>query len=250
MIRSAMLVTLGIFVTWFIATFILVLSFLAPNENRMHKLASLWARAMLFLSNTKVDVKGAENIPPGKPAVFMANHQSDFDIFIVLAHVPVQFRWLAKKELFHIPIFGPAMRTAGYIEIDRQNREKAFKSLDEAAEKIGQGKSVMTFPEGTRSRDGRMKTFKQGTFYLAIKSGAPIIPVSIIGSGEIMPKRSLQVNPGRIIMAIDKPIPVTGYTIDTRAELIERVQSVILKNYDYWKAVRQGDATDAGRAAA
>ncbi len=95
-----------------------------------------------------------------------------------------------------------------------------------------------------------MKPFKQGTFYLAIKSGAPIIPISIIGSGEIMPKRSLQVNPGRIIMAIDKPIPVAGYTIDTRAELIERVQSVILKNYNYWKTVRQGDATDAGRAAA
>ena len=180
----------------------------------------------------------------------MANHQSDFDIFIVLAHVPVQFRWLAKKELFHIPIFGPAMRTAGYIEIDRQNRERAFKSLDEAAEKIGQGKSVMTFPEGTRSRDGRMKPFKQGTFYLAIKSGAPIIPVSIIGSGEIMPKRSLQVNPGRIIMAIDKPIPVTGYTIETRSELIERVQSAILRNYDYWKSVRKGDATEAGKAAA
>ena len=250
MIRSALLVAMGLFVTWFIATFILVISFLAPNENRMHKLARLWARIILFLSNTKVDVIGGENIPFGKPVVFMANHQSDFDIFITLAHIPGQFRWLAKKELFSIPIFGSAMRKAGYIEIDRHNRERAFKSLDAAAEKISQGRCVMTFPEGTRSRDGRMKPFKQGTFHLAIKAGTPIVPISIIGSGEIMPKRSLQVNPGRIILFIDKPIPVTGFTIETRAELIEQVHGVILRNYNYWKSVRQGDRSNAGKAAA
>ena len=128
-----------------------------------------------------------------KPQIFMANHQSDFDILIVLAHIPGQFRWIAKKELFKIPIFGKAMRNAGYIEIDRQNHEKALKSLDEAAQKIREGKSVVTFPEGTRSRDGKIRPFKQGMFHLAIRAGVPIVPISIIGAREIMPKRTLKV---------------------------------------------------------
>jgi 1-acyl-sn-glycerol-3-phosphate acyltransferase len=162
----------------------------------------------------------------------MANHQSDFDILIVLGFVPGQFRWIAKKELFKIPLFRTAMRNAGYIEIDRQQHDKALKSLDIAAQKIRDGKSVMTFPEGTRSKDGKIKPFKQGMFHLAIKSGVPIIPITIIGAGDIMPKRSLRINPGKITMIIDKPIDVNGYTIENRAVLIEQVKNVIEKNYD------------------
>jgi 1-acyl-sn-glycerol-3-phosphate acyltransferase len=182
-----------------------------------------------------VEVIGKENILRGKPQIFMANHQSDFDILIVLGHIPGQFRWIAKKELFNIPIFGAAMKNAGYIEIDRHNREKAMKSLDEAALRIREGKSVMTFPEGTRSRNGEIKAFKQGTFHLAIKAGAHILPVTIVGSGQIMPKRSLKVTPGRVKLIIDKPIDVKCFSIETRHELIEKVRAVIIKNYDCWK---------------
>jgi 1-acyl-sn-glycerol-3-phosphate acyltransferase len=160
----------------------------------------------------------------------MANHQSDFDILIILAHLPGQFRWIVKKELFNIPLFGAAMRNAGYIEIDRQNHVKAVKSVDEAARKIREGKSVMSFPEGTRSSDGKIKPFKQGMFYLAIMSGVPIVPVSIIGAREIMPKRSLQIKPGKITMVIDRPIDVSGYSLENRQELIERVRNIINKN--------------------
>jgi 1-acyl-sn-glycerol-3-phosphate acyltransferase len=170
----------------------------------------------------------------------MANHQSDFDIFIVLAHLPGQFRWIVKKELFNIPLFGKAMRNAGYIEIDRQNRERALMSLDEAARKIREGKSVMSFPEGTRSRDGKIKPFKQGMFYLAIKSGVPIVPISIIGAGKIMPKRSFMIKPGKIIMIIDRPIDVSGYTIENRQDLIDRVQNIITRNYEETMSVKPG----------
>ena len=93
----------------------------------------------------------------------------------------------------------------------------------------------MTFPEGTRSRDGEIKAFKQGTFYLAIQSGVPIVPISIIGSGEIMPKRSLKIKPGKIKLVIDKPIDVKGYTLENRQELIDRVRQVIIKNYDAYR---------------
>jgi 1-acyl-sn-glycerol-3-phosphate acyltransferase len=175
-----------------------------------------------------------------RPQIFMANHQSDFDIFIVLAHLHGQFRWIVKKELFNIPLFGKAMRNAGYIEIDRQSRERAMMSLEEAARKIREGKSVMSFPEGTRSKDGKIKSFKQGMFYLAIKSGVPIVPISIIGAGEIMPKRSLVIKPGKVIMVIDRPVDVSGYSIETRQDLIDRIQNIITRNYKDTRAAKAG----------
>lgn len=235
MIRSALLVTLGVAITAFFSFWAIVFSFFANAENNVHKVANIWGRMLLAICNTKVQVIGSENILRSKPQVFMANHQSDFDILITLAYVPGQFRWIAKKELFSIPIFGRAMKGAGYIEIDRQNHEKALRSLDLAALRIREGKSVMTFPEGTRSRDGEIKPFKQGTFYLAIQSGVPIVPISIIGSGDIMPKRSLKVKPGKIKLVIDKPISVTGYTLESRQELINRVRQVIIDNYDTYR---------------
>lgn len=235
MIRSALLVTLGVAITAFISFWCLIFSFFPNAENNIHKVAKIWGYILLKINTTKVQVIGSENILRGRPQVFMANHQSDFDILIALAYVPGQFRWIAKKELFAIPVFGQAMRSAGYIEIDRQNHEKALKSLDLAGLHIREGKSVMTFPEGTRSRDGEIKAFKQGMFHLAIQSGVPIVPISIIGSGAIMPKRSLKVKPGNIKLVIDKPIPVKGYTLENRQELINRVRQVIIKNYDAYR---------------
>jgi 1-acyl-sn-glycerol-3-phosphate acyltransferase len=232
MLRSIIILILGIAITGYMSACAVIFSLISPGENKIHRVARIWAKILLILSNTRVGVIGAENVLIGKPQIFMANHQSDFDILIVLGFVPGQFRWIAKKELFRIPLFRTAMRNAGYIEIDRQQHDKAMKSLDMAAQKIREGKSVMTFPEGTRSKDGKIKPFKQGMFHLAIKSGVPIIPITIIGAGNIMPKRSLRINPGKITMIIDKPIDVAGYTIETRAALIERVMHVIEKNYD------------------
>ena len=232
MIRSFLMVIIATAVTAFMSTCAFLFPLISPGENKAHKVANLWARMLLWLTSTRVNVIGTENVLMGKPQIFMANHQSDFDILIVMAHIPGQFRWIAKKELFKIPIFGKAMRSAGYIEIDRQNHEKAMKSLDEAAQKIREGKSVVTFPEGTRSKDRTIKPFKQGLFHLAIKAGVPIIPISIIGAHEIMPKRTLKVRPGKITMIIDRPVDVSGYTIETRGELIERVRGIIVRNYE------------------
>ncbi len=198
MIRSALLVMIAVVVTAFMSSCAFLFPLISPGENKVHKIANLWARMLLWFTSTRVDVIGKENVLMEKPQIFMANHQSDFDILIVLAHIPGQFRWIAKKELFKIPVFGKAMRNAGYIEIDRQNHEKALKSLDEAAQKIREGKSVVTFPEGTRSRDGKIRPFEQGMFHLAIQAGVPIVPISIIGAHEIMPKRTRKLKPGRI----------------------------------------------------
>ena len=248
MIRSALLVMIGLAVTAFMSICAFLFPFIAPGENYVHRIAYLWARMLLWLASTRVEVIGRENVQIDKPHIFMANHQSDFDILIVLAYIPGQFRWIAKKELFKIPVFGKAMRNAGYIEIDRQNHEKALKSLEEAARKIREGKSVVTFPEGTRSKDGTVKPFKQGMFHLAIESGVPIIPISIIGAKEIMPKRSLNVKPGRITMVIDRPVDVKGYTKETRGELIERVRNIIVGNVERFSACGAGlSETDRGK---
>ena len=247
MIRSALLVTLGVAITAFISFWCVIFSLFSNSENNIHKIANLWAKILLLICNTKVEIIGKENILRGKPQIFMANHQSDFDILIVLAHIPGQFRWLVKKELFHIPVFGAAMKSAGYIELDRNNREKAMQSLDQAALSIREGKSIMAFPEGTRSRLGEIKPFKQGTFYLAIKSGVPIVPISIIGSGEIMPKRSLKIKPGKIKLVIDKPIDVKNITLENRQELITIVRNTIIKNYDSWRAEGAQNIRDLGK---
>jgi 1-acyl-sn-glycerol-3-phosphate acyltransferase len=231
MLRSMIILALGLAVTGYLSTCAIIFGLISPGENKIHHIARIWAKILLLLSNTRVAVIGEENVLAGKPQIFMSNHQSDIDILVVLGFVPGQFRWIAKKELFKIPVFGSAMRNAGYIEIDRQNHENALKSLDIAAQKIREGKSVMTFPEGTRSKDGTIKPFKQGMFHLAIKAGVPIVPVCIIGAGAIMSKRSLQINPGKVTLIIGKPIDVTGYHTGNRAELIERVRNVILEQY-------------------
>ena len=244
MIHSALLVTLGIAITAFMSFWSVVFSVFPGADNKIHKVARLWAKTLLLLCNTKVKVIGEENLLSWQPQILMANHQSDFDILISLAFIPVQFRWIAKKELFTIPVFGAAMRSAGYIEIDRSNREKAIRSIDEAALSIRRGKSIMTFPEGTRSRDGEINAFKQGPFHLAIKSGVPIIPVSIIGSGSIMPKRSLRIKPGQIKMVIGKPIEVVRFNLERRQELMEKVRNEIIKNYNEWQDSDQLDVKD------
>ena len=230
MIRSVLLVTLGIAFTAFMSGCAIIFPLILPGESTAHKVAHIWGKLLLILTNTKVKVIGAENILKEKPQIFMANHQSDFDILIVLAYVPSQFRWIVKKELFNIPIFGAGMKKAGYIEIDRQNHERAMVSIEKAAQKIREGKSVMSFPEGTRSRDGNIGPFKQGMFHLAIQSGVPIVPISIIGAKEIMPKRSLHIKPGQVTLVIDKPIDVTGYSAEKRHELVDRVRNVIVGN--------------------
>ena len=167
-----------------------------------------------------------------RPYIYMPNHQSNFDIPVLLGHLKVQFRWLAKMELFKIPIFGRAMRKAGYISIDRNNRKSAINSLKAAAEKIKNGVSVLIFPEGTRSRDGKIRPFKKGGFVMAIESGVPIVPVVISGTREIMTKGKFRVNPGQIHMRILTPIDTSIYTRKTKEVLMERVRRVICEHFE------------------
>ncbi len=215
------------FVTLVLGVLVIGLSFFVRSGNPLHKIARFWGKSILVVSRIKVSVKGLSNIDQAVPYIYMPNHQSNFDIPVLLGHLTVQFRWLAKVELFKIPIFGRAMRKAGYISIDRYNRESAIKSLKVAANKIKGGVAVLIFPEGTRSRDGKIRPFKKGGFVLAIDSGVPIVPVVITGTRPIMTKGEFRVNPGHVSMVIHKPIDTSAYTRETKEALMESVRRVI-----------------------
>ena len=243
MVRSALLVTFGVAITAFFSFWAIVFSVFKNAENNVHKVAVIWSRLVLRLCSAKVDVLGLENVLPGKPQVFMANHQSDLDILIALAHLPGQVRCIAKKEVFAIPIVGLVMKRAGYVELDRQNPGKDIKALGAAAGRIREGKSVVVFPEGTKSRRGQVKPFEEEMFCVAIESGVPIVPVSIIVSVEMMTSRSLQAVPGRIKMVIDKPVPTNNYTAENSRELMQKVRNVIIVNYDVYHETGTPDIT-------
>ena len=224
-----MLRSLLFYITLFLATVLcsiaaICAALVSRGGNGSHLVGRLWSRIMLFASGVKVQVEGLDNINPQESYVFAANHQSQFDIFTILGHLPTQFRWLAKKELFRIPILGAAMKSAGYIPIDRNNRKEAFKSIDLAANRVREGTSVVIFPEGTRSLDGKLQPFKKGGFHLAIKSRRPIVPVSISGAFSILPKKGLRVRPQLVKVYVGEPVPTEGVTPQNRAWLISEIR--------------------------
>lgn len=190
--------------------------------------ARLWARLALALNNVNITLVGAEHLPVG-PVIFMSNHQSNFDILSLLASLPRQIHWIAKKELFEIPIFGPSMRRGGYIPLDRGDGRKALQSMDEAAATIHQGKSIVLFPEGTRSEDGNLLPFKRGGFILARKADVPVIAVTINGSGSINPANKIILYPGNIHITLHPPIAVPAELRRSEAEswMMEKVQDQI-----------------------
>ncbi len=232
MIQTVCIIVWTVLVTFFWGIVVILASFIIRNENFTHNLAKIWAKSILFASRIRVTVTGYSNIDPGRSYIYMSNHQSNFDIPVLLAYLDTQFRYLAKAELFKIPIFGYAMKRAGYISIDRSNRKSAFESLKEAAKKIRNGVSVLIFPEGTRSRDGNIRPFKKGGFALAVDSGVPVVPIVIHGTWSIMSKKGIRIKPGNVVIEILKPIETSDYTRKTRDDLMEKVSQAICRSFE------------------
>ena len=232
MIRTAFIILYVLPATAVFGIIAISVSFFSRSGNPVHIIARIWSKSILFVSGIDVTVKGLSNIDPSQSYIYMSNHRSNFDIPVLLGCLPIQFRWLAKAELFKIPIFGRAMRGAGYVKIDRFNRESAFKSIDQVAAKMKNGVSVMIFPEGTRSEDGNIKPFKKGGFVMAVDSGVSIVPVILGGTRSIMAKGSWRIIPGSVTLSIEKPIATTGYNRDTKDDLIQYVKSVICEVFE------------------
>ena len=203
----------------------LVLGAVDKSGDLVLALARLWSRVILGVPGVKLEVKMRAPLEPGRPYVFMPNHASMVDIWAVFVAIPASFRFIAKKQLASIPLFGWAMSAGRFIFIDRQNAASARRTMDEASRRIRAGQSVVIFPEGTRTRDGRLMPFKKGGFHLAIDSGAAVVPVAIKGSREVMPRGAALIRAGTVTLEVDAPIPTTGLTTSDRDALIEKVRS-------------------------
>jgi 1-acyl-sn-glycerol-3-phosphate acyltransferase len=189
-----------------------------------------WGWLILKIAGAKMEVIGLEHIDPKKTYIYMCNHLGSFDIFALLACLPGQFRWLAKSELFRIPMLGWGMRAAGYISLDRSKRRSTYESMEIAAKKIREETSVVIFPEGARSFDGAMQPFMNGGFNLAIRAGVPIVPITIHGTWEIMPRTTKRVKKGNIRVVIDRPIETKGCTMKDRRRLMAETERRIRVN--------------------
>jgi 1-acyl-sn-glycerol-3-phosphate acyltransferase len=199
-----------------------------PGGAWQHRCARFWSLLILHTSGIRLKVHGVENVPENSTVVFCSNHPSAMDIPILFVSLPVQFRFMAKRSLFNIPFLGWHLWRSGHIPVEREHPHKALRSLDQAAERIRGGRPVVLFPEGTRPREAGIGPFKKGSFYLAIKSAAPVVPITISGSRAILKPDSLHVRPGAVEVTVHLPIPTAGLTLGDVESLAERVRRQIL----------------------
>ncbi len=186
------------------------------------KAARRWSKNILWAAKVRVVLEGVENLRTDEPQIIVSNHQSWFDVFALAAYLPVRYRFVAKRELGEIPIFGKAWKSCGHVSVDRGNREAAIESLDQAWREIHEGKlTLVLFPEGTRSSDGRLQKFKKGAFVMAVQGQVPLVPVAVVGSRDILAKGSWKVRSGSITLRIGAPISTEGLTIRDRNRLLD-----------------------------
>jgi 1-acyl-sn-glycerol-3-phosphate acyltransferase len=210
----------------------LVISFFESNGRRQMAVARVWARCLLIASGVSVKVEGLQKIAPGASYVFIANHLSYMDTPVVLANIPVQFRFLAKRGLFQIPLLGTHLARAGHIPVPRGDARAAVKTMNTAAQAIRERAiSLLIFPEGGRSETGELAAFKEGAAYIAIRAGVPLVPVALIGTREILPYGSGHVRSGSVTMRIGDPVATAQSALHDRgritAELRDRIVSLL-----------------------
>ncbi|PYV18524.1 MAG: 1-acyl-sn-glycerol-3-phosphate acyltransferase [Acidobacteria bacterium] len=206
----------------------LIYSLLAGNTRALYRVAMAGARMAMWLAGIRVEVLGRENILFHEPVVFMPNHQSIADPPAVMVHLPIVLV-LVKQESFRVPVLGWAMRLHGFLPVSRRkNREEAIQVVEQAAAALKSGHSFLVYPEGTRSPDGRLQPFKKGVFVMALKAGAPIVPISVSGANKIMRKGEVALRPGVIRLTVHPPISTAGMGLEARDKVMQQVRRAIL----------------------
>jgi 1-acyl-sn-glycerol-3-phosphate acyltransferase len=192
------------------------------------RVARAWGKALLAVSGVRVHVEGLEQIDPTASYVFAANHQSYMDTPVALANIPAQFRFLAKRGLFQIPLLGTHLSRAGHIPVPREDPRAAVKTLQLAAEKIQKLKiSLLIFPEGGRSPEGKLAPFKEGAAYIAIRAGVPVVPLVLMGTRNSLPYGGGVVQSAAVTLRVLKPIETAGLTLKDRSKLTTEVHALI-----------------------
>lgn len=232
-VRGVLTLIVAPILTFLVSAFALIdLLFVRRSARKAQAFPRFLGRVLCRLADVRVKVIGLENIDPDQTYIFAGNHCSQFDIFAFQGYFSHDFKWIAKKELFRVPVFGQAMHRIGYIAIDRSRGRQAIKSLDDAAKQIAAGSSVLIFPEGTRSEDGVVRDFKAGAVLLAIKAGVPLVPVGFNGSYEVLPKGKFLPESGEIHIRIGPPLDTGEYRAADKQQLAADLLAAVEKQLD------------------
>ncbi len=210
----------------FVLPFLILWTWIAGSPDFMYSVAISGLRAANRLAGIHLRVEGVENIPTGV-CIFASNHVSNVDPPAIVTAIPRRVSLLAKKEVFRIPILATALRQAHFVPVDREDREAAAGAVDLAVRYLKEGDSFAVYPEGTRSRDGRLRSFKRGTFVIAIEAGVPVVPVSMSGTQRLMRKGSRAIQPGEVIVRFGPAVDASQYTMERRGELLARVEALV-----------------------
>lgn len=226
MLRTLMVIALSALCILFVMPWLILWSLLTRTQDLMYWSSMKAVAVIIRLAGVRVHVEGAENIPPG-PCIFTANHVSNIDPLAFASHIPRRVAIALKKELFRIPILSYGMRLAKFVMVDRESRKGAADSLRQSLRYLEQGLSFASYPEGTRSPDGRLGSFKRGAFLLALQARVPIVPVSIAGAEKLMRKGEWAIHPGDITIRFNPAIDTSGYTVASLRELLARVHASV-----------------------
>lgn len=229
-VRSLVTWTVGVLITVVCAGLVIVVALVNDVSPWIERIIRFWSRVWLSVSGTDLEVEGAEHVDPNRSYVVTANHISTLDIMVCFLAVRLPIRYLAKKELFRVPILAQGMRAVGIIEVDRTARSAIHAQVNrQAHELIAKNRSLIIYPEGTRPRDGVMRPFKKGAFTMAIASQLAVLPLSIHGTYEAMPPGTPWVRGGHVKVVIDPPIPTEGMEHGDTGPLRDRVRDLISK---------------------
>ena len=225
------LIALPIFVCITIFTAITTIVFMHwRNSAWLHSIQQFWSKSFFRLLFVKVNISGLENINSKTSYVFVSNHQSMADVFAIYGWLPNVFKWIMKKELRKIPFVGTACAAAGHIYIDRSNKKASFLTMKKAEKILTNGVSVVIFPEGTRTHNGEVGRFKRGAFAIANDINLPIVPITLDGFYELMPRGRFYATRKTLIMKIDKPISFSNLTEEEKVKAIEKTRQTIINN--------------------
>ena len=214
-------------ITIMAALITIIITPISPNSNFSYFPARFWARSICYMCFIRVKITGMEKLNRSQSYVFMINHQSWFDIFTIYGWLPFFFKWIMKADLRKIPFVGAACEAAGHVFLDRSTPIKAKKGLEKAKSALKDGVSVVIFPEGTRTYTGEMGKLKKGGFKIAMDLGLPVVPVTLRGCFERMPRNTLAISPGPIEMYVHEPIDVMQYSQEEIGGLMEKTWDAI-----------------------
>lgn len=211
---------------------ITVTALLSRTGNLAFKISKLWAMIMLVVMGVRPKIRGRVRINRAATYVIVSNHQSFLDILALVTTLGVQFRWVIKAEILKVPLFGYALYASRNIFVDRSNREKSIESIRKGLVRLPDSVSLLVFPEGTRSPDGKIRKFKKGAFNIAIERSLPLLPVTVNGSHRLLPKGTALFKPGTLEVVVGDPIETAAYGRKHMDALIERTRNAIIENYN------------------